>query len=382
MTNASGMERRRFLARLGGTAVAAGLGGQVLAACGGSSSGGAAGGGGVGGTVNTLAWNTYVEPSVTQAFRAKNGVTVKNASLATNEEIFARMKAGGVGKTDLMTPNIAYVEQLVGADLLEPIDTAKLKNLSGMLPAMTRAMESTGTIGGKVYAVPFMWGYDGMVYNATRMKQAPTSWKDLLRPELKGRVLLPDGPIATFEIWPRVLGYDMSKLTKQQLDETTEFVIKLKKTQVRTISGDGEDIADLLSRGDVWVTGAGTWYGLPGMVAKKGRDEARSIIPKEGAATWIDTYVIGKKAPNLDTAYALLDDLLAAPQQTKLVETSNNATVNEAAVQTIPKANKTLYGYTGDIGTGKAPLNLFPPEGKGFTTPTDWNDAWARIAAA
>ncbi|WP_210495326.1 spermidine/putrescine ABC transporter substrate-binding protein [Patulibacter sp. SYSU D01012] len=374
------MDRRRFLARLGGTAIAAGLGTQALAACGGSSSAGGAGG--VGGTLNTLAWNTYVNPTVTAAFRRAKGVTVKNASLATNEEIFARMKAGGVGKTDLMTPNIAYVEQLVAAGLLEPLDTSKLPNLAGLLPAMTRAMKTSGSVGGKAYAVPVAWGYDAMVYNATRMKRAPTSWKDLLRPELKGRVLLPDGPITTFEIWPRVLGYDMATLTKQQLDETTEFVIKLKKTQVRTISGDSEDMATLLARGDVWVTGAGTWFGLPGLVAQKGGDEARSIIPKEGAATWVDTYVMGKDAPNRDTAYAFLNDLLDPTRQVELVKVSASGTVSADAVQKVPKANRDLYGYKGDIGSGNAPLNVFPPLDKGYTTPTDWNDAWARIAAA
>lgn len=381
------LDRRQFVRRIGGTALAAGLGGSLLAACGSSDSdGGSSSGGGdgkVGGTVTLMAWGSYADPRTLAPWTSSSGVKVVNQQLATNEEIFSRLKAGGLGKVDAATPNIAYTEQLVRAGLLQPIDFSRLRNADRMLPAMREAIRTAGTIDGKPYAVPISWGYDGMVYNETKLKTAPTSWRDVLRPELKGKVLLPEGPNATFEIWPAVLGFDMTTLTKPQLDEVTEYVIKLKKTQVRTITGDPSDMAQLLGSGDIWITGSGTWFGTAGLVNSRGGDKARSIIPSDGGATWIDTYVIARDAPNLDAAYALIDAMLDAPQQVTMANNTLNATVSDAALARLSKGNLDLYDdYRGEIGAGAVPIYRYPLPDKGYTTPTDWNDAWARIAAA
>ncbi|MDO8187352.1 extracellular solute-binding protein [Conexibacter sp. JD483] len=382
------LDRRQFVRRIGGTALAAGLGGSLLSACGSSdadsgASGGSGGSGEIGGTVTAMAWGSYLDAGVLRPFTGRHGVKIANQRLATNEEIFSRLKAGGLGKIDLATPNIAYTEQLVRAGLLQPIDFDRLRNADLMVPAMKDAIRTAGTVDGKAYAIPVAWGFDGMVYNTTKLKTAPTSWRDILRPELKGKVLLPEGPGPTFEIWPAVLGYDMTTLTKPQLAEVTDYVIKLKKTQVRTITGDPSDMAQLLSTGDIWVTGSGTWFGTSALVNQRNADEAKSIIPSDGGSTWIDTYVIARDAPNLDATYALIDFMLSTAAQTAMADSSGNATVNEAAIARVDSSNVALYGYRGDnIGGGAAPIFQYPQPDKGFTTPTDWNDAWARIAAA
>lgn len=379
------LDRRQFVRRIGGTALAAGLGGSLLSACGSSDSGsgGSGGDGEVGGTVTLMAWGSYADPRTLKSWTSSSGVKIVNQQLATNEEIFSRLKAGGLGKIDVATPNIAYTEQLVRAGLLQPIDFSRLRNADKLLPAMREAIRTAGTIDGEAYAIPVAWGYDGMVYNETKLTTPPTSWRDVLRPELKGKVLLPEGPNATFEIWPAVLGYDMTTLTKPQLDEVTEYVIKLKKTQVRTITGDPSDMAQLLGSGDIWITGSGTWFGTAGLVNARGGNKARSIIPGDGGATWIDTYVIARDAPNLDAAYALIDAMLDTPQQVAMADGTLNATVNSEALARVSRDNLDLYdGYRGEIGSGNVPVYRYPLPDRGYTTPTDWNDAWARIAAA
>lgn len=384
------LDRRQFVRRIGGTALVAGFGGGLLSACGssdsessGSTGGGGSSSGAVSGTVTAMAWGSYVDPAVLRPWTGETGVKVVNQQLATNEEIFSRLKSGGLGKIDLATPNIAYTEQLVRADLLQPIDFDRLRNASALMPAMSAAIRSAGSVDGKAYAIPVAWGYDGMVYNASKLKTAPTSWRDVLRPELKGKVLLPEGPNATIEIWPAVLGYDMTTLTKDQLSEVTDFVIELKKTQVRTITGDPSDMAQLLSTGDIWITGAGTWFGTAGLVNQRDGDEARSIIPSDGGATWIDTYVIAKDAPNLDATYAMIDFLLGRAEQAGMANRTGNATVNQQAIASLSRDNLALYdGYRGEIGGGNVPIYRYPVPDRGFTTPTDWNEAWAKIAAS
>jgi len=352
--------------------------GSFLAACG-SKSGNGGGGGAAGGIVTVLAWQGYQGKGVIDAWRKQAGIQIRENPLTTNEEVLSRLKAGMLGKVDLASPNVAYVPQLIDAGLLQPIDYSRLPSMN-LLPALDKTARAQTEVNGAVYAVPYMWGNDGMVYNAAAIPKAPQSWMDVFDPKYKNKVMMITGPFPNFEIWPRLIGYEPSTLTHDQLDKTVEFLINLKRTQVRTIVGDQADMADLLARGDVWVTGSGCWVGLPS-IAPQGDPLAFTIPEKGGGTTWIDTWVIPKDAPNLDATYKLLDHLMSAEVQAKQADTMMMATSNADAVKMVSKQNRATYGYN-EIGSEKAPLFAFPPKGGDYTTPEDWNLAWERINAA
>jgi spermidine/putrescine transport system substrate-binding protein len=373
--------RRQFLMGTGATVLATSTAGSLLAACGSSNSGDSESGGGVGGTLTMLSWEGYRGKGVVDGWLKRNDVSIRENLLASNEEVLTKLKAGGLGNISLATPNVAYVPQLVAADTLQPIDVERIPNLKKLLPAIDQTARESSEIDGELYAVPYMWGFDGLVYNASKI-DAPTSWKDVLEPRFKGKVLMISGAFPNFEIWPRVLGYDPAKLTQDQLDKVVDFLIDLKKTQVRTVTGDQADMADLLARGDVWLTGSGCWVGLPS-IAPEG-DKVAFTIPKGGGGTtWIDTWVIPKDAPNIDTVYAYLDQMMSTAVQVKQADTLGMATSNAQAAKLVSAANREQYGYkASEIGTEQAPLFRFPEQGEGYTTSEDWNEAWNRIQAA
>jgi spermidine/putrescine transport system substrate-binding protein len=377
----SGIQRRTFLLRAAGAAVAASGAGSLLAACG--SGGESTGGGGVGGNITMLSWEGYRGKGVVDPWLSQKQISITENLLASNEEVLTKLKAGGIGNVSLATPNVAYVPQLVAADTLQPIDVERIPNLKQMIPAIDATARESAEIDGELYAIPYMWGFDGMVYNAAEVKQAPKSWKDVLKPELKDKILMISGAFPNFEIWPRVLGFDPATLTQDQLDQVVDFLIDLKKTQTRIVTGDQSQMAALLSSGDVLMTGSGCWVGLPS-IAPEGGDELAFTMPEEGGGTtWIDTWVIPKDAPNLDTVYAYLNEMVSASVQAKQADALGMATSNEVAAGQVSKENKERYDYaSAEIGTELAPLFRFPEEGKGYTTSEDWNDAWNRVQAA
>jgi len=376
---ATGIRRRDFLVRAGGTVIAASAFGSLLAACGSSSSDS---GGGVGGGLTMLSWEGYQGKGVVDPWFKKNDVQVTENLLSSNEEVLTKLKAGGLGTIDLASPNVAYVPQLVSADLLQPIDVERIPNLKKMLPVIDETARQSSEIHGELYAVPFMWGFDGMVYNASQISSAPTDWMDVMDPKYQGKVLMMSGAFPNFEIWPRVLGFDPATLTQDQLDQVTDFLIELKTTQVRTVSSDMADMADLMARGDTWISGSGIWVGLPS-IAPKGDKVAFTMPAKGGGTTWIDTWVIPKDAPNLDTTYAYINEMLSTPVQTEMADALGMGTTNAASAKQVSAANRKQYGYkASEIGTDIAPLFRFPEEGKGYTTSEDWNEAWNRVQAA
>ena len=191
------------------------------------------------------------------------------------------------------------------------------------------------------------------------------------------------GAFPNFEIWPRVLGFDPATLTQDQLDQVIDFLIDLKKNQIRIVTGDQSQMAALLSDGDVLLTGSGCWVGLPSIAPEGGDELAFTMPPEGGGTTWIDTWAIPKDAPNLDTVYAYLNEMMSAPVQTKQADTLGMATSNAVAAKQVTKENQERYDYAdAQIGTELAPLFRFPEEGKGYTTSEDWNEAWNRIQAA
>ena len=377
----STFQRRTFLIRAAGTAVAASGAGALLAACG--SSGGDSTGGSVGGNLTMLSWEGYRGKGVVDSWLGENHISITENLLASNEEVLTKLKAGGLGTVSLVTPNVAYIPQLVAAETLQPIDVERIPNLKQLIPAIDSTARESAEIDGELYAIPYMWGFDGMVYNAAQIKSPPKSWKDVLEPQYTGKVLMISGAFPNFEIWPRVLGFDPRTLTQDQLDQVTDFLIELKKNQVRIVTGDQSQMAALLSGGDVLLTGSGCWVGLPSIAPEGGDELAFTMPPEGGGTTWIDTWAIPKDAPNLDTVYAYLNKMMSAPVQTKQADTLGMATSNAVAAKQVSKENQERYDYAdAQIGTELAPLFRFPEEGKGYTTSEDWNDAWNRIQAA
>ena len=136
-----------------------------------------------------VGWQGYDEPLKLGSFLADNGISLATTYINTNEEIITRLQAGGAGQTDLITIYFGHIPILVGADLLEPIDESKLPGIKDVFPEFLNVDSIRRD--GKLYAMPFTWGTLSMIYDPAAAPK-PTSWKDCLKEEFKGKVSLVD----------------------------------------------------------------------------------------------------------------------------------------------------------------------------------------------
>lgn len=379
------VNRRQFLTRGAGAVAAASLAGGLLSACGGSSSSGASASavtGKVGGNIDLLCWQSYEGNGIVNGWRKANGITIQETPLSSNDQVLTALRAGGLGRYSLTTPNIAYAPLLNDAGLLQPIDYSRLPNTANLLPEVVRTAHPSAEIDGQMYAVPFLWGYDGLMYNASKIPE-PKSWMDVMKPEYRGKVIMMAGVNPNWEIWPRVLGYELTSLTKAQLADVVKFLINLKKTQVRALLPDGPSVADAMARGDAWICCSGVFTGTPEM-APKG-DKLVAILPSDGGASWIDSWQIPKQAPNLATAYAYIDHMISVGVQNRLGDQNVEATVNSKAVAGMSASNKALFDYqaaAATIGTERAPLFQFSLGSGNVSGYEDWQQAWEEVQSA
>jgi spermidine/putrescine transport system substrate-binding protein len=376
--------RREFL-RLTAALSAAGLAGGALSACGGGSDKGGAAAlaeinpNNIQGKVQLLAWQGYEGKGIIDSWRRSKSLNVNVTPMSDNEQILSQLRAGGLGRYDLATPNASYVPLLRAGGVLEPVDLSKIPNAANTIPVIKTTAEKNTVIGGDHYAVPYLWGQDGIIYNADRVDK-PTSWMDVMKPEYKGKVVMVGGVNPIFEIWPRVLGYDLQNMSKDQLAKVEAFMVKLIKQQVRVTTTDPFQALSVLARGEAYFIASGVAIGFAAL-APKG-DKLKGTIPTDGGATWIDTWAVPAKAPNLDAAYGYVNHMLEPAVQAKLADALTEGTVNTKAVPLVSAANNTIYQYetSTTIGSELAPLFRFPLDSsEGRTNYDDWTKSWQRI---
>jgi spermidine/putrescine transport system substrate-binding protein len=381
------LDRRQFVRRFGGALIVSGFAGNLLAACGGDDGeeeGAPAeeAGGEVGGQLSMIVWDGYDDKEASKGFLAENDVKVAATYIGNNEEIFTKLRGGGVGQVDLVTPYHGYIKVLVEADLATPLDYSRIPSTENYISNFDKP--EWLMFDGEPYGAPYIWGTDPMMYDAKVIKEPPQSWLDVKKPEYKGKVVMVDDTLGQIMVWGRVLGYeDPTKITSEQLDEVINLLIDIKKNHARTVAPSWGDMADIMARGDA-VISTGGWEAITTFAAEKGAD-IQFTHPEEGDFAWTDSWVIPKDAPNEATAYAWIEAMIAPEAQAIVAKNLSSGTVNEQAVELMDEQTRSIYPYDNlESVFEKAPNFDIPPrEPEGdLTTLDDWNKAWERFRAA
>lgn len=249
-----------------------------------------------------LDWAGFELPEYYPAFTEKHpNVAPEYAFFAEDPEGFAKAASGF--QFDLVHPCISYWQLYVTEGLIQPIDTSRLKNWSGV----SEQLAAHGMIDGKQYYVPYDWGYESIIYRTDKVKTPPTSWADLWNPEYKGHLSMYDSGEAAHIITALALGFDPWNTTPEQDEQIKQKLLELKPNLLNYWS-DSTEASQLLASGDAWVI-ASAWNDAY-VTAKAEGVPAEYITPKEGRVGFLCGYAISSKTRNLDLAYDYLDALL------------------------------------------------------------------------
>lgn len=329
------------------------------------------------GTVNMLGWQGYDDENARKPFEEAGG-TLQVTYIGNNDEILTKLRGGGLGTFDVVTPNAAFLPALVAADVLEPLDYSRLPNSEGYFKEFYKP--TWNTFDGQTWGAPIAWGDGPMVYRPDLISDVPDSWFGLQDPSLKDMVGMWDDGFGHIIVMAKALGFDPpNMLTREQLDQVVTEMKKI-RANARVVAPSLGDLGDILARGDAAIT-TQSWEGVATFVRDKGKP-AEWSVPKEGSWGWNDHYCIPKNAPNPDGAYAFIDTMISAPGNASICTTFISGTPVEAAVPLLEEPAKSLFDYSDVAGTlsslGFYALPPFEPEGDVMTM-DDWNAAWATI---
>jgi len=364
--------RRQALLAGGGIAAAA-----YLAACGGSTSdSGGGGGGGSGedeaakpptaadapveqGDLLLANWVDYTDPANYKAYAKEIGPKVKVSGFGSNEEILAKLRAGG-SKFDVVAPSNNAVKTMADLGLLMPLTHELIPNIKNITPAFTQSEYDPGN----KYSVPKDYGITSFYWLTDKVSASPTTHKeafDLLKtPEFKDlRVNFLEGGTQIMALALAALGYSINTEEESEIDEAKQLLVDV-KPNVDTINSTYIEKA---SRGEIDF-GMG-WNGdvRRAIVAleKKGR-EIVFMVPEGKGDYWVDNWVIPADAEHPVAAHKWInfvsDPVNAGkemnyhqyPVPIEGIEGVNPKLANDPVIN-IP--NEKIEGYEAQIDTAK-----------------------------
>ena len=258
----------------------------------------------VGDRVVLATWPNYHDPANFDAFAAASGAAVDMSVFGSNEEMLAKLQAGGSG-WDVFVPTNYTITTYVAEDLIIPLDLSRIPNYDAA--AFDQRFAAPGTVDGTVYAVPKNWGTTGFAVNTSQTGgKTLTSWKDfwdITMAEFSGRTMVHDYQLTTIGAALKYYGYSFNSLDPKELADA-ETLLLAAKPHLFAISSDYQPS---MRAGDAWMTICWT-----GDAKQMNRDmpEIAYVLGKEGGELWSDFYAIPKGAPHLDAAYALINFLL------------------------------------------------------------------------
>ena len=136
--------------------------------------------------LNIYSWADFFDPQVLAAFEKANNCRVNYDVYSNNEELLAKMQAGGA-QFDIIQPSDYMVTTMIHLDMLEKLDHSKLPNVQANL---IESLKHPAYDPKQEYAIPYVWGITGIAYNKKYVKDPITSWADLWKPEYKGHIIL------------------------------------------------------------------------------------------------------------------------------------------------------------------------------------------------
>jgi spermidine/putrescine transport system substrate-binding protein len=386
--------RRRFLRRAGVVTLTVGAGPTLLAACGDDDDDGGGGGGSTAaegpaqvpeatGRVDFLSWEGYDIPDALKGWRGETGVTVKSTYIGNHDEIQTKLKAGGAGAGyDIITYYQGYKPLYQELDILEPLDEQKMPNLKNLFPYFAGDegnfwLDEDGTRTG----VPWTWGSIGITIDTRRVKSMPTSWYDLLEPEFKGKVAIPDDPTGAWALASHVLEFDPAATSKEDGEKVFDLLSQV-AAQSTGISPSFGDATTKMTAGDADVCWQG-WAAMNQFAADAGVDSFETEVPKEGSFSFCDAYALPAGSDNADAALAMMNESLDPKVNAEAAVFLVGGVTVADAVPELPKDIAGLYAYEDiDALLERSPFYNNPPvESDEFVTFQEVQRRWQEIKA-
>ncbi|MFK8329021.1 polyamine ABC transporter substrate-binding protein [Pseudomonas sp. BJa5] len=268
-------------------------------------------------TVHIYNWSDYIGQTTLADFEKATGIKPVQDVFDSNETLEGKLLAGRSGY-DVVVPSNHFLGKQIKAGAFQKLDKSLLPNYANLDPALMKRLEKNDP--GNQYAVPYLWGTNGIGYNVEKVKavlgtDTIDSWSVLFEPEnIKklsacGVAFLDSAD----EMLPAVLAYmgrDPNSTNPKDYEDAEQKLLAVRPYV--TYFHSSKYISDL-ANGDICVAAgfSGDIFQARNRAQEAGKGVSVAYaIPKEGANLWFDMLAIPKDSTHVKEAHAFINYLL------------------------------------------------------------------------
>ena len=268
-------------------------------------------------------WADYIDEDVLAEFpewyKEQTGEDIKviYQVFDINEVMLTKIERGHED-FDVVCPSEYIIERMMKKEMLLPInrDFGKTPDyIHNLAPYIQDELNKMITDGRRVtdYAVPYMWGTAGTLYNTELVtEEEAMTWKSLWDPKFTNKILMKDSYrdcYGTAIIYANTERLNKGEVTVEQLmnDNSTEAIATAEeylKLMKPNIAGWEADFGkEMMTKGKAWINF--TWSGDAVWAIEEADAvgvELDYVVPQEGSNVWFDGWVISKYSRNVKAA--------------------------------------------------------------------------------
>jgi len=255
-------------------------------------------------TLRIYVWTHYLPESITRQFEQEFGVRVTMDYYASNEEMFARLIAGGIdrGRTrfDIAFPSGDFLPIMQRQGWLVPINRDLLENMENIDPVILAKSADPYL----EWSVPYFYGAAGILVNTAMVSDFEMCWSIFAREDLRGHMVMLDDKREVIGGALSYLGFSVNSANPAEIAAARDHIINYWRPNL--IRFDSETFGRDFASGEVWVV-----HGFPEVVfaeiagnAQLERDTVM-FIP-QGAPAYIGSMVILNGSRNVELAHKFM----------------------------------------------------------------------------
>ncbi len=295
-------------------------------------------------TLNVYNWGEYISDGsddtldVNAAFERITGIKVNYTNFESNEEMYAKIKAGGT-PYDIVIPSDYMIARMADEKMLRKIDISKIENYKYIDDSYKNLYFDPEN----KFSVPYNVGMVGIIYNKKMVDTEIDSWDALFDSKYKGNILTFNNPRDAFAIAQFDLGIDVNTTDKSEWDRAADRLIEQNSVlQARVM----DEIFNKMESGNAALAPyyAGDYYTM-----KEVNPDLEFVYPKEGTNIFVDSVCIPDSCQNYEAALMYINFLLEPEVALANAEYICYASPNTSVI------NNDNYTYKGD------PI-LYPPD--------------------
>lgn len=247
-------------------------------------------------------WTYYTPDSVVEQFEKETGIDVIIDNFASNEEMFAKVMAGGNEGYDIIFPSSDYTSIMIKLGMLEKIDHTKVPNIKYVNPLIKEKATYDSDF---QYSVPYFMGSSGIAVNkAFAPQDYSRTWAIFGDERMAGRMSMLDDMREVMGGALKHLGYSGNSTDGEELRQAVDLIVHEWKPNI--VKFDSESFAKSFARGEFWVSQCYS-ENIFSEIPKEKWSDIDFFIPSEGGMMYIDNMVIPKGSKHMEAALKFIN---------------------------------------------------------------------------